>query len=662
MIFKEIKDLNHLSSRLGIDRNILNNLLKQKYREKLYDVYNIPKKDGSYRQICAPQEPLKSVQKNIAELLWQEQLWINHEKEEKYIKDKKMSREENFRIQTFSEVIEDMNSGYKLTLETKKDYRFQNDIIQAFEKGKSILTNAQVHRNKKYIVSIDLKDFFDSFTFYRVKGYFEKNRDFQLSKEIAMTLANLVCYKSKLPQGAPSSPILTNMIGRILDSRILKICKKYRLKYTRYADDMTFSTNDDAIIKTMANFLSELNNVIENAGFKINEKKTRISYWNSRQLVTGLVVNKRVNIPREYYKATKGMAHQLYLGKDVHINGKKVSNPINRLTGRFAFINQVERFNDECMNLEQTEFSAKEKTFQRFLFYKNFYGAEKPVLITEGKTDIRYIRAALKKLHDKYSGLITLEEGGKAKYKLTFFKKSDITEQYLGLNKHGGSIFEKVWNLYYDNQIIKNKNKNFNNIYDYFQRIGSRYKSPVIMIFDNELDMEGSPIQQFINKFGSNAKIIFDTEYKENIHLKRQELKQAGKTRQQIDSEIKKFQKDFTEDKKTQLKTELRKNEYVYLKDNLYLMLIPLVKPERSKSDIEALLLPEDIEKINQKLGKQFNSSEKEFIERDNYSKNKLSKQIMYNYQNISFDNFEKLFKNVEKIIQHSSLKQISKK
>lgn len=247
------------------------------------------------------------------------------------------------------------------------------------------------------------------------------------------------------------------------------------------------------------------------------------------------------------------------------------------------------------MNLEQTEFSAKGKTFQRFLFYKNFYGAEKPVLITEGKTDIRYIRAALKKLHNKYPSLITLEEGGTAKYKLTFFKKSDITEQYLDLNKHGGSIFEKVWNLYHDNQIFRKKN--FNNIYDYFQRIGSRYKSPVIMIFDNELDVEGSPIQQFINKFGSNAKIIFDTEYEENIHLKRQELKQAGKTRQQIDSEIKKFQKDFTEDKKTQLKTKLRKNECIHLKDNLYLMLIPLIKPEQSKSDIEALLLPEDIEK-----------------------------------------------------------------
>ncbi|MCP8329354.1 retron Ec67 family RNA-directed DNA polymerase/endonuclease [Streptococcus suis] len=660
MFFKEIKDLNHLSSILGIDRNTLNNLLNQKYREKLYETYYIPKKDGSDRQICAPKEPLKSIQKKIAELLWQNQLWVNHKKEEKYIQDKKMLREEKYRIQTFSETLEDINSSYKLTLEIKKDYRFQNDIIQAFEKGKSILTNAEIHRNKKYIIKIDLEDFFDSFTFYRVKGYFEKNRDFQLSKEISMTLANLVCYKSKLPQGAPSSPILTNMIGRILDSRILKICKRYRLKYTRYADDMTFSTNDDTITKTLDDFLSELDNVIENSGFKINEKKTRVSYWNSRQLVTGLVVNKRVNIPREYYKATKGMAHQLYLGNDVHIKGKKIKKPINQLTGRFAFINQVERFNNERTNLEQTEFSSKEKSFQRFLFYKNFYGAEKPVLITEGKTDIRYIRAALKKLHDKHPSLITLEEGGKAKYKLTFFKKSDVIEQYLDLNKHGGSIFEKIWNLYCNNQIFKKKN--FNNVYEYFKRIDSKYKSPVIMIFDNELDVKDSPIQQFINKFGSNVKIVWNTEYKENIHVKLQELKQAGKTRQQIDSEIKKFQKDFTENKKTQLITELRKKDYAHLKDNLYLMLIPLVKPNQRKLDIEALPLQEDIEKINQKLGKQFNPSEKEFIEKDNYSKDKLSKQVIYNYQNISFENFDSLFKNVEKIIQHNFLKRVFKK
>ncbi|MCP8648886.1 hypothetical protein NKX15_08320, partial [Streptococcus suis] len=217
-----------------------------------------------------------------------------------------------------------------------------------------------------------------------------------------------------------------------------------------------------------------------------------------------------------------------------------------------------------------------------------------------------------------------------------------------------------IWNLYCNNQIFKKKN--FNNVYEYFKRIDSKYKSPVIMIFDNELDVKDSPIQQFINKFGSNVKIVWNTEYKENIHVKLQELKQAGKTRQQIDSEIKKFQKDFTENKKTQLITELRKKDYAHLKDNLYLMLIPLVKPNQSKSDIEALLLPEDIEKINQKLGKQFNPSEKEFIEKDNYSKDKLSKQVIYNYQNISFENFDSLFKNVEKIIQHNFLKRVFKK
>lgn len=139
MRLKEIKNLNQLSKLLEIDRNTLNSLLNSEYREKLYKVYSIPKKDGSERQICAPQEPLKSIQKRISELLWREQLWINHEKEEQYIKKNKMIREEKQRYISFTETIEDYNSGYRLTLELKKNYRFQNNTIQGFEKGKVFL-------------------------------------------------------------------------------------------------------------------------------------------------------------------------------------------------------------------------------------------------------------------------------------------------------------------------------------------------------------------------------------------------------------------------------------------------------------------------------------------------------------------------------------------
>lgn len=650
MRLKEIKNLNQLSKLLEIDRNTLNSLLNREYREKLYKVYAIPKKDGSERQICAPQEPLKSIQKRISELLWREQLWINHEKEEQYIKKNKMIREEKQRYISFTETIEDYNSGYRLTLELKKNYRFQNNTIQGFEKGKSILTNAALHRKKKYIINIDLKDFFDSFTFYRVRGYFEHHKDFLLSREIAMTLANLVCYKSKLPQGAPSSPILTNMIGRILDSRIRKLCKKFRLKYTRYADDMTFSTNDDDCFARVKDFLHELNIIVEDAGFTVNDKKSRICYWYSRQTVTGLIVNKRISVSKKYYKATRGMAHQLYIGREVYVNKEKVDNPIKILSGRFAFINQVDQYSDNILGLERNIFSTREKTFQRFLFYKYFYGIDRPMLVTEGKTDIRYIRASLKKLNKKFPELINLENDGKAKYSITFLKKSTVLEKYLGLNKHGGSIFEKIWNLYLNNNLFNNKN--FGDIYNYFKRIGSPYKSPVIMLFDNELDELDRPIKQFLDKYKRMAKNIFEKEYEESKRKKIQNLKLDGKTSEEIKKEIKNFETKFCDEKKEKIKEELREREWIHIKDNLYLMLIPDIESGTNNSDIESLLLSDDIKKVDRILEKEFNSSDKDFVEKKNYGKNHLSKHIMYNYQNFSFQNFEKLFENIKSIIQ----------
>ena len=117
----------------------------------------------------------------------------------------------------------------------------------------------------------------------------------------------------KLPQGAPSSPIISNLICEILDHRLLKIAKKYKLDYTRYADDLTFSTNDKKFLGLQTEFYEEISKEIIRAGFKINEKKKRLQLRDSRQVVTGLVVNKKINVNRIYYKETRAMAHQLYI-------------------------------------------------------------------------------------------------------------------------------------------------------------------------------------------------------------------------------------------------------------------------------------------------------------------------------------------------------------
>ena len=145
-----------------------------------------------------------------------------------------------------------------------------------------------------------MKDFFDSIHIGRVCGFFEKNKYFNLPHGAAVTIAQLACYQGKLPQGAPTSPIITNLICQVLDMHLLSLAKRYKLDYTRYADDMTFSTNDRSILERWDSFYEELDKKVKKAGFSINEKKTRITYRDSKQIVTGLVVNKKISVDHSY--------------------------------------------------------------------------------------------------------------------------------------------------------------------------------------------------------------------------------------------------------------------------------------------------------------------------------------------------------------------------
>lgn len=311
--FNQLQTKDDFAKLLGLkSAKYINYLLYNIKTDNLYTTLTIPKKNGGERVIHAPKKELKFLQKKLADILWECYLESLESK----------SKDKNFKIPVLS---------------------------HAFEKGKSIITNSQMHRNKKYILNIDLKDFFDSFNFGRVRGFFIKDRDFAVSPEIATVIAQIACYQGKLPQGAPSSPIITNLITRILDYRIVKIAKKYRFTYSRYADDMTFSTNRELnsnklrASKELENFLTELEEVIVSSGFEINPKKTRLSNNMQRQEVTGLVVNKKITVKREYVKNTRAMAFQLY--KDGAFEIDKKPGTLNQLTGRFAFIFQIEQYN-----------------------------------------------------------------------------------------------------------------------------------------------------------------------------------------------------------------------------------------------------------------------------------------------------------------------------
>lgn len=446
-MFNEIKSRNDLADYLKIPRSILTYVLYVKKVESYYTVFEIPKKNGGNRKIAAPSGDLKDIQTKLSVALWNYQC--------------------EFRC----------NNG------------IQTNISHAFEKEKGIITNAKVHRNKKYVLNIDLKDYFDSFHFGRVAGFFEKNKNYMLPHEVAVVIAQLVCYKGKLPQGAPSSPIITNLICQILDMRILKLAKAYRLDYTRYADDLTFSTNCKDFDHTQTRFLSELSSIIANGGFSINTKKTRLIYKDSRQEVTGLVVNKKVNINRGYVKETKAMAHSLYTNGSFTIDG--IEGTIDQLEGRFSFIDQLSHFNNRLDGTKHDcyKLCRRERDYRAFIFYKQFFAAQKPLIITEGKTDIRYLRAALKNQFEKYPDLIVRNDDGSFDFKISFFHRSKRWRYFFGIGLDGGDAIKNLYRYFTDN--------NCENLYKYFsKKYGCIQNAPTIFLFDNETESK-KPLNNF---------------------------------------------------------------------------------------------------------------------------------------------------------------------
>ncbi len=187
-----------------------------------------------------------------------------------------------------------------------------NSAAMGFVKGKSVVTNAQVHLGQNYVYNIDLKDFFPSITSGRVfKRLLVK--PFCLNEKVAGTISDLCCYKKVdkkvLPQGAPTSPTITNIICERLDVKLTRLAKAYGLKYTRYADDITFSGMRN-IFAEDGKFCTSMRNIIENEeNLKINSDKTRLCHRRMRQEVTGLTVNSKTNVSRKYIKQLRPLIH-----------------------------------------------------------------------------------------------------------------------------------------------------------------------------------------------------------------------------------------------------------------------------------------------------------------------------------------------------------------
>ncbi|MEM9030594.1 MAG: TIR domain-containing protein [Pseudomonadota bacterium] len=185
---------------------------------------------------------------------------------------------------------------------------------------RSVVTNAREHVGKRWVLNIDLEDFFPSVNFGRVRGLFMKP-PFDMGPPAATICAKIVTHRNGLPQGAPTSPVLSNLIASALDRRLLRLARQNRATYSRYADDITFSTNLPVFPPALATrtaisggiFKVEAGDALIQAvtasGFSVNASKVRIHGQSDRQNVTGLSVNARVNVPRKRIRKIRAMLH-----------------------------------------------------------------------------------------------------------------------------------------------------------------------------------------------------------------------------------------------------------------------------------------------------------------------------------------------------------------
>lgn len=194
--------------------------------------------------------------------------------------------------------------------------------VYGFVQGRSIVENALYHRKGRkirHLLNIDLKDFFPSIHLGRVRGLLIAE-PYRLEPNVAVWIAQLVSTYNGLPQGACTSPILSNMVCNKLDTQLSRFAQKYKCRYTRYADDLVFSSTeskfppaiqqDKALLDANKTFLQELDDIVVRQNkFVINQDKVKLQTPQERQEVTGLVVNEFVNVPRQFIREVRAMLH-----------------------------------------------------------------------------------------------------------------------------------------------------------------------------------------------------------------------------------------------------------------------------------------------------------------------------------------------------------------
>lgn len=451
-------DRKDLAVLLGIAPKELSYILYVLSDANKYFPFCISKKNGGTRNILAPAPRLKFIQRKLLEILY--------ECEDDYLQEKKVP-----------------------------------NLSFGFRRDSSIYDNAYRHRSKSFVLNLDIKDYFDQFNFGRVRGFFIKDQRFLLDPNVATTIAQIACFEDKLPQGSPCSPHIANLCSSFFDQRMVRFLRPLKCRYTRYADDITISTDlaqfppsvaqvDDMDVQGWA-IADELNDLFQRSGFAINGSKVRLSRYYSRQMVTGLVVNDRPNVTREYYLMTRAMCHRLFRGKPLESSTfceeyanncdpaepVKLPSPVYQLEGRLALIDYIrERADLRTLREKQDNPTQFFETFFKFKLFKYFFGNDKPTILTEGPSDVVYLKASAKMSSQSIGHIYS---GGQ--FNSQFFKFGSRAAQILGIMGGCGALKRFLY-------LHKNYAKEFS-------PAGETH--PVVLLVDN--DKAGKDVISMIN-------------------------------------------------------------------------------------------------------------------------------------------------------------------
>lgn len=190
-----------------------------------------------------------------------------------------------------------------------------------FRLGQSTCRHALLHTGKAVVVRIDIKDFFHTTTGTRIYDYFRRigwNHD-------SASLIRIICSRNdRLPQGAPTSPILSNLVNYRMDARLAGLARKSNATYSRYADDLIFSFEQDNR-RFIRGVIRRVGTILNESGYSINRSKLQVMRQHNRQLITGLVVNRKVQLPRSTRRWLRAIEHHLMNGKSATLNREQLA-------------------------------------------------------------------------------------------------------------------------------------------------------------------------------------------------------------------------------------------------------------------------------------------------------------------------------------------------